>query len=104
MWADWDRHKSLRPEAVIIFDIPLLFEGGFDKDFDIVILVYTPREIQIGRLAARDGIPVEEAERTISMQFPIDSKKARSDFIIDNSGSPDFTRAQIQRVWEKLLG
>ena len=61
---------------MIIFDIPLLFEGGFDKDFDLIILVYSTPEVQVQRLIHRDKLSPAEAEHTLSMQFPIDSKKA----------------------------
>ncbi len=61
MWADWERLKRSDPRRVVIFDIPLLFEGGFETKFDIVILVYVPPCIQIQRLAKRDGITLQEA-------------------------------------------
>ncbi|MFZ0928407.1 MAG: dephospho-CoA kinase, partial [Syntrophobacteraceae bacterium] len=84
MGAEWERQKKLHPRAVIVFDIPLLFEGGFEKDFDIVILVYSTPEVQVRRLMQRDKLSPAEAERTMSMQFPIDSKRAHSDYIIEN--------------------
>jgi len=103
MWSDWDRQKTLHPETPIIFDIPLLFEGGFDRDFDCIILVYTPPEIQVERLIKRDCLDGEEARRTLSMQFPIESKKAVSHYIIDNSGDIELTLRQTEEVWAKLL-
>ncbi|MHC1727717.1 MAG: dephospho-CoA kinase [Syntrophobacteraceae bacterium] len=102
MWAEWERQKRLHPDAIIIFDIPLLFEGHFDKDFDLIILVHSPPQIQIQRLMQRDEVNRREAERTLSMQAPIDSKKARSHYIIDNSSTPDLTIKQVDEVWEKI--
>ncbi len=102
MRAEWKKQKELNPQAVIVFDIPLLFEGGFDKDFDIIILVYATPEVQVQRLIHRDKLPPPEAQRTLSMQFPIDSKRARSDYIIDNSGDLELTLRQVEEVWNKI--
>ncbi|MFZ0945576.1 MAG: dephospho-CoA kinase [Syntrophobacteraceae bacterium] len=103
MEAEWQRQKKLHPRAVILFDIPLLFEGGFDKDFDIVILAYSTSEVQVQRLIQRDKLSPSEAERTLSMQFPIDSKRAHSDYIIENSGEIERTLRQVDEVWDTIL-
>ena len=81
----------------------LLFEGGFEKDFDIVILVYSTPEVQVQRLIQRDKLSPSEAERTMSMQFPIDSKRAHSDYIIENSGEIEQTLRQVDDVWGRIL-
>ncbi len=103
MAAEWERQKKLHPQAVIVFDIPLLFEGGFDKDFDIVILAYSTPEVQVQRLIQRDNLSPSEAEHTLSMQFPIDSKRAHSDYIIENSGEIERTLRQVDEVWDTIL-
>jgi dephospho-CoA kinase len=103
MAAEWERQKKLHPEAVIVFDIPLLFEGGFDKDFDIVILAYSTPEVQVQRLMQRDKLSPSEAERTLSMQSPIDSKRAHSDYVIENSAEIEGTLRQVDEVWDKIL-
>ena len=87
---------------MIVFDIPLLFEGGFDKDFDIVILVYATPEVQVQRLIGRDELSPSEAERNLSMQFPIDSKRARSDYVIENSGEIERTLRQVDDIWDRI--
>jgi dephospho-CoA kinase len=102
MRTEWERRKKLNPRALILFDIPLLFEGGFDKYFDIVILVYSTPEVQIQRLIHRDKLSAPEAERTLSMQLPIDSKRTLSDYIIENSGGLEETLRQAAEVWERL--
>ncbi|SPJ16361.1 Dephospho-CoA kinase [Syntrophobacter sp. SbD2] len=103
MEAEWERQKKLHPQAVIVFDVPLLFEGGFEKDFDIVILAYSTPEVQVQRLAQRDKLSPSEAERTLSMQFPIESKRAHSDYIIENSGEIESTLRQVDEVWNTIL-
>ncbi|HYA42469.1 MAG TPA: dephospho-CoA kinase [Syntrophobacteraceae bacterium] len=103
MGIEWEKQKSLHPRAVIVFDIPLLFEGGLDKNFDIIILAYCTHEVQLQRLIERDKLDPSEAELTLSMQFPIDSKRAHSNYIIENSGDLDQTLRQVDEVWDKIL-
>lgn len=102
MWREREKARALHPDSLVIFDIPLLFEGGFDKNFDIVILAYAPPQIQVERLVARDGLDPEEARRTLSIQYPIDSKKSNSTYVIDNSGDLDLTLEQVRRLWSDL--
>lgn len=102
MWAEWKKQRTLFPNTPVIFDIPLLFEGGFNKDFDVIILVYAPPEIQVERLMRRDGLTREEARRNLSMQYPIETKKTLSDYIIDNSGGLEDTLRQTDDVWRQL--
>ncbi len=102
MWSEWEKTMALHPDSVIVLDIPLLFEGGFDKNFDVIILVYAPPPVQVGRLVTRDGLDPDEAQKTLSIQYPIDSKKSNSTYIIDNSGDLEFTREQVKQLWSDL--
>ena len=103
MQEELERQKKLHSRPVFIYDIPLLFEAGSDKNFDIVILVFCSPEIQLQRLISRDKISPAEAERTLSMQFPIDSKKDHSDYIIENSGELERTLRQVDELWTGIL-
>ena len=96
------RWRQLARQRPVIFDVPLLFEGGFSKAFDLIILVYAPREVQIERLMARDRLSRRQAEKMLSMQLPIDSKKPQSHFIIDNSLDQEHTRRQVEEIWGKI--
>jgi dephospho-CoA kinase len=102
MEAEWEKLQKLHPRTPILFDIPLLFEGGFDKDFDLIILVYSTPEAQRQRLIHRDNATPSEAERTMAMQLPIDSKKSRADYIIENSGDLERTLRQVEQLWVKI--
>ena len=94
--------QTLRPEPIVIFDIPLLFEAGLADCFETIILVYTSREIQIQRLMLRDSLSAAEAAETLTMQLPIESKRAKSHLVIDNSGDFDLTHQQVKAIWAKL--
>lgn len=100
----WQLLRTLQPSPIVIFDIPLLFEAGLSHHFDTIILVYASREIQIERLMSRDGLSHAEAAQTLTMQLPIEAKKATSQFIIDNSRDLDDTRRQVKSLWERLVG
>jgi dephospho-CoA kinase len=85
---------------IIIYDVPLLFERGMEKVFDLVLLVYTPRSIQLERLKARDHISTELAEKMLSQQMDIEDKKRKSDLVINNME----TEKELTQETEKFLG
>jgi dephospho-CoA kinase len=90
------------PDAVVIYDIPLLIEAGMQEMADLILLVYAPRELQLSRLQARDGLNSEEAEKRLQAQMPIEEKKLYAHQIIDNSGSLAETKSQVERFWSDL--
>ena len=98
-------------DVLVVLDIPLLFEGrvsgrgsGAIMDFDETLCIWVSREVQIERTMARDDCDKGEAERRIAAQLPIDEKRDMADHVIDNSGSPAETRAQVIALFEKLTG
>lgn len=90
------------PEAIIQVVIPLLIEVNMQYLFDKLIVVAVSPRVQAERLAARDGISLEEASKIISSQLAIDEKKGYADYVIDNEGSLEETRAQVEKVWADL--
>ena len=97
------------PMAVV--DIPLLFEGAkigqgaaAVMKFDATLLVWVPPEVQAARTQKRDGSDREEVLRRIKAQLPIDEKKDMADYVIDNSGTPDETRRQVETLFGRLTG
>lgn len=90
------------PHAVVLADVPLLFEVGAEGMMDLVLLVYIPPSEQIRRLMARNGYRRPEAEARLASQMPIDAKLARADIVIDNRGTMAETRERVAAVWEEL--
>jgi dephospho-CoA kinase len=88
--------------AVAVVDVPLLFEAGWQDAFDLIVVVYVPREIQERRLIARDGISTEEARARLDAQMPIERKRDLADRSIDNSESMDKTRRQLERILQDV--
>jgi dephospho-CoA kinase len=94
--------KKKDSNAVVIIDVPLLFELILSGKFDKVILVYVPRDVQIKRAIKRGVLTKEEVEKRLKTQIPIEEKKLLSDYIINNEGSLKDTRDQVRKVVHEL--
>jgi len=94
--AKSNKHK------LMLLDIPLLFEVGWDKLMDQVWVVYVPYSVQIERLIRRNGWTQEEAELRIASQMPLDKKAKKADRVIDNGGTWYETEKQLARIWKEV--
>lgn len=88
---------------VVIVDVPLLFESGFDAYVDVAIVVTARRKDQIARAMGRLGITRADVLCRIRAQMPLKDKIRRADIIIDNSETKTQTRKQVERIWQRLL-
>lgn len=93
---------SDKGEKLCVLDAPLLIESGLDAMANKVLLVYVDDKTQLSRLMCRDYISEELALKKISSQMGFDEKKKYADYIIDNSGSLDDTRAQLEKIIAKI--
>jgi dephospho-CoA kinase len=89
------------PEALIIKDIPLLFEVGRPANMDKVVVVSATRRNQLARLQEK-GMTRREAENRIRSQLPLGEKTKSADFVIDNDGSLKETRRQVEEIYLQL--
>lgn len=87
--------------SVIILDVPLLFEAGWDKMTEESCLVFVDEEVQLQRLMNRNGYSKAEALERIVAQMPLAEKKRRADRLIDNNGSLAETFAQADELWKE---
>ena len=69
--------------------VPLLFESGWNTEFDIVACVTASRDAQVRRMMERRGMTRDAAEARIAAQMPLKEKESRSDFVIRNDGTPE---------------
>jgi dephospho-CoA kinase len=87
---------------IIQVAVTLLIETNMQSLFDHLLMVYVPAEVQLKRLIERDDISQELAWNIIRSQMSVEEKKGYCDLIVDNSGSLEQTRQQVEEIWLKL--
>ncbi len=97
-----NEYAAKDPEAIIQVVVPLMIEFNMQWMYHKLLLVYVPREMQIERLAKRDGISQEEAAHILKSQISIDEKLGYADFVIHNDKSLEETRKQVEELWQTL--
>jgi dephospho-CoA kinase len=90
------------PDAVVVYDVPLLSEVRGRAEFDVVVVVSAPEEVRIERMVTLRGMSRDEAERRIRSQVGEEERRALADFVIESGGTLDETLAQADAVWELL--
>ncbi|HUE10442.1 MAG TPA: dephospho-CoA kinase [Steroidobacteraceae bacterium] len=87
-----------RGSAVVVLDIPLLFEIGGECGCDAVVVVSAPAEMQRARALARPGMTEAKFAGLLAKQVPDAEKRGRADFIVDTSQGFDHARAQVRDI------
>ena len=90
------------PTAVVIYDVPLLFEAGIDKRVDKTIVVTADRKTQIARLKKRNGLSQTEAIRRINSQMPLARKIQRADHVLNGTLSRPSLRQLVGHILKNL--
>ncbi len=94
---DRSEFKATADADILVFDIPLLFETGGDKEMDAVACVSTPAEIQETRVLARGTMTREQFLQIREKQMPDEEKRRRSDYVVITD-TPDHAREQVQEI------
>ncbi|MDD3419065.1 MAG: dephospho-CoA kinase [Candidatus Gastranaerophilales bacterium] len=89
-------------KTISIASIPLLFEVGWEGDFDKVILVIAKDSTRQKRLMERSGLTKEQAKIRMNAQISQGDKINKADFVIDNNGSKEETFEQVKQIYDKL--
>ena len=90
------------PNAMVLIDAALLIETGAFREMDRVIVVSASKENQIRRLMDRESLSVEEAQRRIKVQMPLEEKLKYADYVINTNGSLEDTRKQVRKIHGEL--
>ena len=103
----WIRELAARdPHAVAVVEAALIFEAGVKDHFDKIMVVSCKPVQKVTRFAERTGRNVADAradvDRRTKAQIPDEEKARRADFVIDNSGSVEETRHQVERIYAEL--
>lgn len=94
--------KRKNKYQIAIIEIPLLFERGYQDRFDHTIVIHTKENVAIKRLE-NQGINRERVLMRLRSQIPIELKIEKADYLIDNNGTIQDTKAQIKIIYEKLM-
>jgi len=97
---DWreafvDEHSGA---PALIFEIPLLFETGGEKEFDKVVVVSARAEVQRARVLQRRGMTTAKLESILKRQVPDEEKRRRADFVVDTGTDLSTTEAQVRDI------
>jgi dephospho-CoA kinase len=96
--SDW---AASQRTDIVVFDIPLLFETGTDREMHATAVVSAPADMQRARVLSRPGMTPEDFARILARQVPDADKRARADYVIDTS-SHDSARRDVDRVLERI--
>jgi dephospho-CoA kinase len=105
--AVWRRARELfdaaAPDAVVVYDVPLLVEGakGRQLDFDLIVVVNASTATRLRRLMELRGMTREEAGHRLNSQASDTERLAVADVVIDNNGTIEQTLEQVDALWAK---
>ncbi len=105
VWAARDalvEERRQKGDRIIVFDIPLLFETGAEKDFDAIVVVTAAEDVQKTRVLARKGMTAEKFASILSKQTPDSEKRARADFMVHTDKGMGAAREEVRNILKAL--
>ena len=90
------------PDAVVVYDVPLLVEASVDHPFDLVVVTNAPRRTQVRRLVEERGFDPIQAEARVDAQVDNTSRLAIADVVIDTDESMAHTMSQTDALWQRI--
>ncbi|MGX5694596.1 dephospho-CoA kinase [Agromyces soli] len=91
------------PDAVVVYDVPLLVEARVDHPFDLVVVTDAPRRTQVKRLVEQRGLDPLQAEARVDAQAGRDERLRIADVVIDTDGSLGHTMSQTDALWSRIV-
>lgn len=96
----FEEAASADPQAVVVYDVPLLVEARVDDPWDLIVVAHAPADERRRRLVELRGMPARAAQERIDAQVSDDRRLAIADEVIDTSGTLAQTLAQTDALWE----
>lgn len=87
----------------VIVEVPLLFEAGWEKEFDSIIVVRCNAEHEVKRCQEKFGVSRADAMKRMGAQYPLPRKIASADAVIDNDGPIEETKVQVKRLYQEMV-
>ena len=97
-----ERAAQEDPDAVVVYDVPLLVEAAVDHPFDLVVVTNAPRKTQVERLVEQRGFDPLQAQARVDAQVDNTSRLAIADVVIDTDGSLAHTMSQADALWNRI--
>jgi dephospho-CoA kinase len=95
--------EAAAPEgSVVVHDIPLLVETGQAGDFDAVLVVDVPVEVQVARMVEDRAMTPEEAQARVAAQATREQRRAAATYLIENTGTREDLRDRVAEVFAEL--
>lgn len=92
------------PNAVVVYDVPLLVEARVDDPWDTIVVAHAPAAERLRRLIELRGMKPQEAQNRIDAQVPDEKRLAIADAVIDTTGTMEETVHQVDALWQRLTG
>jgi dephospho-CoA kinase len=90
------------PDAVVVYDVPLLVEARVDDPWDLVVVAHAPASVRLRRLVELRGMEATAAQERIDAQVPDERRLAIADEVIDTAGTIEETLVQTDALWERI--
>lgn len=90
------------PDAVVVYDVPLLVEARVDDPWDLIVVADAPAAERRRRLVELRGMDPGAAQERIDAQVSDERRRAVADVLIDTAGSPEDTLRQVDAIWERI--
>ncbi|MFT4156334.1 MAG: dephospho-CoA kinase [Microbacterium sp.] len=98
----FDQAFAEDPNAVVVYDVPLLVEARVDDPWDLVVVAHAPASERLRRLVTLRGMAEQEARARIDAQVSDERRLEIADIVIDTSGSLESTLEQVDALWDRL--
>lgn len=91
------------PDAIVVYDVPLLVEANVDHRFDLIVVTDAPRRTQVKRLVEQRGFDPLQAEARVDAQTGREERLRIADVVIDTDGSLGHTMSQTDALWSRIV-
>ena len=94
--------KDNKDAAIVVLDVPLLFEAGLEKHVNYIVVVTAPEQVQRKRVLAREGMSPELFESLLARQILDEDKRRRADALVFTDKGLENARKQVQKILRDL--
>jgi dephospho-CoA kinase len=94
--------EAAEGDPIVVYDVALIAESGRWADYDLVIVVDVPPEVQVDRLVSQRGMAPDQAQARLAAQASREQRLALADLVIDNTGSLEDLDRRVAEVWADL--